>query len=704
MIETSSPLRPAQQLQLDRCPSELAVEQVAHSFCNDIVERTLGKELSVRSGTTVISAFARAMNGAVHTNDRILNTVMHALSQLVPSANHVHDEETLLRLAEEGACMRDLPKEVKQRLVQRAVKEYRDGALAQLIRDGAPVEGEQGSCPLLIQTILSGLSEGVKAMLERKIGPQTRDEKGNTILHLAILMGNVEMVRRIAPHVDPRITNGAGETPLQALLNASEHHNELVQIPKERYSEFLQTIFNQRQEPRSPAVTKILTEFNGGAFSEIPGDPVEIAFLLNQKPLTTELFAGLSSREFLDSCQQMLTKYPQQAVEEFTSSHLKIEPGHFATGCSSYEVPTAPPPENPPLDRLIALLDGIKDPDWVSFFHEAWEKDRGDVSGNPMAAEALIRNGLDVMIRRISTREHFVGVPPEGTERCKKFFDDLECMLKHIIVKLDQQKDSDVTRESLVELIAASSFCGMRYYVAILNTYLSVCCQAPIETSQEVLLKAVAEFRLGCFKKAISKIPGNEVHHHFDAGHNLGVSLGIPGYRRMDQIDDPYSNLHNHDEFIQKEFFQEYTPQKLVLELTSRINQNGALRDHYIDLHKLYGGPLWRPELYRSISEQLNEIEQCRDSEEKEARLMSLLEYHHIEPRPRQPLAEAIADDQASNYLSTVVYASDGHIRPEGVAFLLTKLGVLSSSLQSVEPAYFPPINPSASEMAHMVS
>ena len=83
---------------------------------------------------------------------------------------------------------------------------------------------------------------------------------------------------------------------------------------------------------------------------------------------------------------------------------------------------------------------------------------------------------------------------------------------------------------------------------------------------------------------------------------------------------------------------------------------------------------------------------------------MSLLEYHHIEPRPRQPLAEAIADDQASNYLSTVVYASEGHIRPEGGAFLLTKLGVLSSSLQSVEPAYFPPINPSASEMAHMVS
>jgi hypothetical protein len=681
-----------------RADNETDVELATRSFYNDIVARTRSKELSLEVGAKIISSHALAMSnsGATRSHGRILNVASQAFSQLVPLANQAHDEGVLLQLAEEGACMRGLPEAVQRKLAKRAVNEYRDKALAQFVRDGASLEVARGSCPLLLQAASSGLSEGVKAMLERNIGLQTRDDKGNTLLHLAVFLGNTEMVRTVSLYIDPRIPNAAGDTPFQALLKAQERGNGLVQIPELRYSEFLQSVLGRPHGPNeatsSPAIEQVLQRLHKEAFSPLPGDLVEIAFLLNFDPLTDEVLAHVSSEEFRTSCKGMLAKYPKKAVEEFASCHFRLEPGHYADGCSSFDIPTAPPNSNPSLERLHTLFDSLKGIDPVNFLRAAREE--GAIPAQPGVALALLKSDLDLMVRRISRREHFTGVPQDPEKR-KKFFNDLECMLKYIIVALEEQKNAEVTAESMQELIAASTHCGMRYYTAILNTYLEVCCHAPVETSQQALLKAVAHIRLACLKKAVSRLPQNEAHDHYDAGHNLGVKLGIPGYKQMADVDDPYSRLNRNDQFVEREFFKEYTPHKLIQELLALMEQDGALRDHYLELHKLYGGPLWKQNFYRTVREQLTEIEQCTDAEEKEILLMTLLEHNRIMPRPRQSPADATIEDQTSDYLSSVVY-NEGHLRPEGVAFVLTRLGILGSSLGKVEREYFPVVDPAA--------
>lgn len=660
------------------------IELASKTFYASILEQIRSKELSIAAGAKVIASLKRSFTSSVATQsqERISKTAAEALSQLVPPAQESHNEELLLSLADQGASMASVADHMKRKLAKRAAESFNDAACAQIVRGGLKLDDPHGRA-LLTYAVSNGLIETVRTMLERGAPVDSRDETGNSILHIAFAIGNITMVRLILPHVDPLIKNTAGQTPLETLIHAYEKDKPPVQIREQHYPAFFQALLERPQDryqgtfDRTPQWQERLAHLGKPFFADVLADIVEITYLFNDNALNNALFAGINQKDFHRSCQELELKYPHGHVAQFASSYLSLDPRQYATGKEQFAIPTVPPPGNPPIEQLRALFEHLKELDYVDFLKTVRDGPVPAISQEQ--AKALIVADLDVLIQRIAKREHFFGVPRAGSQGCTEYFTALEIMLKHIIASLVQSPNSEATREALRQIIGASTHCGGRYYTAILHEYMAVCCHKAADTPEEAIFKVIAEFRLMCFETAIANIPNHDVHDSLDARANLGAKFGIPGHQQAIVAHDPYSRLHTHDAFVEKTFLEHYQPTNIIQELLSNMEKNGALREQYLDLQKSLGAHLWKPEVYQSILEKLPVVEACEDAELKEALSMSILGPHEIMVGPNQSLQEAVREDQVSGYLEHQVYNEEGKLRPEAVEFLLCKLHVLQS-------------------------
>ncbi len=608
----------------------------------------------------------------------------------------------LLALAEHGVCMKELPPDLLRQLATQAVEGLLDNALARLVSDGCPLHDGDGQAKLLLNAVSANLVAGVRAMLTRHVNFHTKDEKGNSALHRAFFLGSPEMVRTLQPHIDPQMRNAQGHTPLQALFHAQDHNPDLLQIGEARYTVFLQNIFERPQEAfqgilMGSSTMKAHLARTGRAFLfPPPGDLVEIAFLLNDAPYSAALFAEMSPDDFRQSCQYLLTRYPQEVVQRFQLSHWELDGRHYATGCTHFEPPAADPVGNPPLTRVLDLFNTLNltrpdAPSYVDpreFLRSARAQDPKALT--PPQAIQLLRAELDTFIGRLASEKHFYGTPVEGKRGFIEFFSQLKRMVKHIIATLEQKKDPQETYRVLHEIIAAAPLCGGRYQETILREYLKVCFGRKDETPEEALLKQLAEFRFDLFDTIVARIPDNDAHDFLDARRNLGAKFGIPGFQQVEHFDDPYTRIHRHDERIEREFQEQYNPQAIVISLIQQIQQNSVFRDHYLNLHKKYGASEWKQDRYGPILAELPHIEATEDPEEKEALVLSIYNYLELPRIPGQSLREAILEDQKSDYLLESVYNEQGRPRPEAVEYILEKLGVFRSRFAGARRAQQP--------------
>lgn len=638
--------------------------------------------------------FLKEAYEAFRKNPRTLSeSVTPSLLQpIVTVASERHDLETLLALAERGACLKNLSREELQQLAEKAIAGFNDKALARLVTDGCPLHDGHGQAKLLLDAVSSNLIEGVRAMLERHVNVHSTDEGGNGALHRAFFLGNIEMVRLLQRHVDPRLKNKQGHTPLQALLAAKEHNAEILQIGEADYTPFLQNVLERPSDAfqgvffASEALNGHLKRLGGSFLTPPPGDIVEIAFLINDKPLITALFTEIPRDQFHESCQQLLARYPLEAVQQFALSHWQLDERHFATGCRHFEPPAEDPPTNPPLSDLLSLFDRINftrpgqraHTSPIDYLKSARETDPGVTTA--AEAAALLRKDLETFIGRLTDEKHFFGTPVEGKPGFIEFFAQLKRMVKHIMAALVQKNDPEETQRVLHEFISASPLCGGRYQETILREYLKVCFGRKDERPEDAIFKSLAEFRFDLFEAIVAAIPGNDAHDFLDAKHNLGARFGIPGFQQVAAFNDPYSRIHRHDKRIEEEFRERYTPHAIVSSLVQSIGQSSELRDHYLNLQRIHGAAQWKQQHYGPLLEAVPRIQATADPEEREALTMSVYEYLGLRKMPGKSLREAILEDQKNDYLLEGVYNDEGRLRPQAVEFLLNRLGVFHSA------------------------
>src|SRR3954468_3677693 len=82
--------------------------------------------------------------------------------------------------------------------------------------------------------------------------PNYQGPFGNTLLHGAVVSGDVAEVRRLlAAGADPGITNREGKTPLQAAVILG--HEELYRVLAHRVDEHVERLLDQALEATFPA-------------------------------------------------------------------------------------------------------------------------------------------------------------------------------------------------------------------------------------------------------------------------------------------------------------------------------------------------------------------------------------------------------------------------------------------------------------------
>jgi hypothetical protein len=648
-------------------------------------------------------AYEALKNGKLAPSEDISKELLQPLVSLARAGN---DDTSLLALAQMGVGLKELSDDVKARLATKAIEGLQDKALCQLVNDGCALHDKNGQSKLFLDAISYNLIDGVAAMLSRHVNVHSKDEKGNTGLHRALFLGNLDMVRLVQLHSNPHEKNNEGRTPLQALLYATEHNPELLQFHTSGLAPFLQQFFERSPNSfqgvfvGSEKLKPHLARMGGKSLFPPPGDLIELAFLMDDTEFFTTLLSEISSKDFHQSCKELLTRYPQESVMKFELSHWQLDERHFATGCQHFEPPAKDPETNPPLNRLLTLFDtlNLTDPhkehylDPTVYFTSA--RGKAPETKSPQETKKLLREDLETFIGRFASGKHFYGTPIDGKAELVEFFAQLSRMVKYIIATLEEKNDPAETQRVLHEIIAAAPLCGGRYQETILREYLKVCFGKKDETPEEAIFKSLAEFRFDLFDTIISQIPDNDAHDFTDARHNLGAKFGIPGYKQVEHFDDPYTRIHRHDKRIEEEFRKRYNPQAIVSYLIQAISQNADFGSQYRQLQTKFGAQRWNVDKYATILEQLPAIEATEDLEEKEALLMSIFEYHDIQRIEGRSYRECVLEDQRQDYLEHGVYDEAGKLRPQAMEFLLEQLGVFHSFFPKEAERELPPAPP----------
>lgn len=445
-----------------------------------------------------------------------------------------------------------IPEDVRRKLLQLCFEDYDDDVASQLL-----------------QARISGLKELIEPFLMRDFCRMECTARillrlYPDVISLFTIYQLEPVVRsayRCAPHLLPVLSKYAdirpyGELEQQVLVRNHEDWEEFFEEPP---------VANGLQHEFSVTLFELT---RSSAF--LSSHPLEVAHFF---PPVLPPAALYLSPKMLCHDQRLLKKYPEECLLQSFSQAFTYDSDHFTTACPRTLLPQELPKET--LEDLIKIVQ---------------EAPFEEISKQQIVAS--VKQFAEVVQRQ----ELRLGVPAQAEAR-KQFYDHIEKQLRCVAAKLKEKQDPYLTAGCLRELADAASHCGGRYATAVDNVYQRACF-AVSGTAKERILQHIAQFRRICLESACAKLFGvseHNVHGLHRALCDLGESLGIPGYEDFKFFDDVFATLEYDKNKVSDEFFQRYTPRKLVEYLHDAIRSDGEVKEAYLDLWKLLFDRSWLP-------------------------------------------------------------------------------------------------------------
>lgn len=187
------------------------------------------------------------------------------------------------------------------------------------------------------------------------------------------------------------------------------------------------------------------------------------------------------------------------------------------------------------------------------------------IQSNPTLLRTDINQRILMIINRIRTRAHFLGVPSDRVEK-ERYYEKLEKLVKHIVKYLYECQDLDIINSTIIDLAVMSSHCGGRYMSEAHRLYSQLKCGGNDPENMTIEGKVLAAFsrlRNSIFLKLTNQTDNPHSYGRYLKA--IGKELGIPGANAGD-YDDPYGGapitVQEQGELI-RSFHGFYTPSKV---------------------------------------------------------------------------------------------------------------------------------------------
>ncbi len=566
-------------------------------------------------------------------------------------------------------------------LANEACSRMFDEGLSRLIEEQECVMKDGALC---LKAVQNGLLLSTKKFIEKgKIPPEYTDDEQNTTLHIAFVVGNIDLIRVLFPYCNPIAKNHFSQTPLQALLHPKGANSKRCQLLGTQIPDFLEEVLRWEGHEGSEALADTMFQITEGVITKgLKCDSVEICFLL-QKPLT-DLAKYLYREEIEASISFLRKKYPQLGIDEFFMSSFRLNPEHLGT--DKHPLPEKPP-AGTPLTALYEVFDSLpwEKIDAASLYYSIYNKSR--FCDETKGEKELLRDQLDTLMKNIQEKKWFDGVPVNEVER-EAFYAKMEVCLRHAAAELIAHKNPNLAFSFVKEILQASNLCGAQHFQTAKSQYLLICHEL-VETQRGIFERFLADFRKLCFDGVTAELNCGEahsVHALTHANNDLGETLGIPGGRYT--FEDMYTTEQYNKESVRSAFFQAYTPYSILFtHLIPYVSQNNETRAQYLDLQKEAMPPSWNKEKYDKVYEELKKIPWKLEEEKRSEAENVILKKFKIPRNKDQTAVQAIEEDRKRKFLKTLVHDKKGKLTLRGMIFLLERLGIISCHLRWKDPS-----------------
>ncbi|MBS0656474.1 MAG: ankyrin repeat domain-containing protein [Verrucomicrobia bacterium] len=557
---------------------------------------------------------------------------------------------TLLELIDLGADVKQTKLPIDDYLWY-ALTAYKGRAARALILAGANCNkvDEEKNSPLHFVCVnyseIEVAEEVVDALFEKGVDLSLRNGKGDTALHIAVSELNLPLTRRlIAAHANVTQANAEGLLPFQ-MANPKEVRATLAE---EFFSEY----------------------FDGVNLLERP-------FLLRDIPEAKKIIQEMTSDEFHLALSQLREKYPQGELAHISLIPLSINSFHYHKTQKRIEIET-PPPEIK-LDMMLELFDAINftETDGPNY-RKLWLVD----SKGTMQTVAHHREQLQRFINKIKNREVYQGTPKKKSAALTAFYDHIEKAVKNTIATLRANEPTkaniDLRDTTCFEYIKAAPLCGPRNYNVSTKKYLTVCKKIS-PTFEDEIYTSIAEYREILFETTLKDWDHNLHDYHYVLQY-LGGKYGLPGANALAACQDPFRSKTTCSE-AETKFLELYTSFAVVKEwVEPLLKDDYELKYRFLDWCTSHIPQEWQMEHFGPIIDQVKKMQEnsCKNDE-----IWDFLASKEIYPlQPTMTPLKAIQNEREAAYLGTEVYdMTTGTMRLEAIVRMLTKLGVVSSSM-----------------------
>lgn len=528
----------------------------------------------------------------------------------------------------------------------------------------------------------NNLPQVLEKLLELKVNINQQDQRGVVVLHTSCCFGQSAITKLLLANGATLHQRFAGVTPFERGLGAETWDKDAATMIAFYESFFVpESVFMKELKKQRKTVIDYFINNPELLVNDKSENPLKIALLFQSRDLAVRLIPHMTAEEHSSHLAALEKAYPVQTKKAefitYASYTLRKE------GIASDKIEAIIPPELPGvnLNELLAFFDEINFIDKKApHYHdpEPLYKELKETS-----VKGLRDLLADVVIRRIQERKVYQGTPDGNTPALLEYYDTIKGALTHVIHKfktsVNSAENKNKKAETIIELLKTAGACGARIFNVSRTLYHWMVKDTP-PTFEGKLQTALGEFRAMLLE---SLAPTDEGHENNPNIHTaglltkyLGKELNIPN---VASFEDVYS-IKNFDKgSVLKEFFNLYTPEAILTELSQQFRHDEEFRDELIDWWRKNVPKTFEPELYTELTAKLASLPEDADQEAyKQFAKENFLEVKGV--YTRAAIKRAIKDQRASDYIEQEVI--DGTVMPmqikkSALLSMLLKFGII---------------------------
>lgn len=201
-----------------------------------------------------------------------------------------------------------------------------------------------------------------------------------------------------------------------------------------------------------------------------PAEALEIGFLLQLKSYAATRWFP-TKEQLIANLLGLRKKYPQAPIEFYYTFLASFSPEHLKRQVIDFVIP--PVPEKIDLKILLTEFDNLNwtDPSKPSYCDPEGVKVMGEVKKRETLKDSLKM----VLETYIPLRQQFTGTPPAGTDELFVFYENLENVLKNIVLLIQDPTTSVTSRtKAILKFAWACILCGTRWEETATRVYLKL--------------------------------------------------------------------------------------------------------------------------------------------------------------------------------------------------------------------------------------